>query len=160
MSTTRVKVRPLEGGTSTDNKNGLCNAIYEQGIKFSRIIPTGDTFIVVCLSEDEVDKLIATPTSTELKSKKFEVVIPPHLKAKKTVIVKRLDRDLTVQSVEALSCDIEQRNHWAKVEETVKFPRMPNMLKIRFTDIKMARKATEQGLSIGKYHMSKDNVEL
>ena len=160
MSSKRVKVRPLRGGTSATTKNDLCNTMYEQGIKFSRIIPTGDTLVVVCLNEDEVDKLIATPTTTELRSKQFEVLIPPHLKAKKTVIIKRLDRDLTEQPVDVISRDIEERNLWAKVEETIKFPRMSSMLKVRFTDIKMARKATEQGLSIGKYHMSRDNVEL
>lgn len=56
--------------------------------------------------------------------------------------------------------DTEDKNSWTNVEEVVKFPRMPNMLKIRFTDIKMARKATEIGLCIDHYHLSPDQIEM
>ena len=160
MSTKRVRIRPLRGGDIANVKNELCNAIYEEGIKFSRIIPTGDTLVVVCLSEDEVDRLIASATTTALLNKQFQVIIPPHLKAKKTVIVRRIDKDLTEQHVNVIKEDIEHRNDWAEVEEIVKFPKMPSMLKIRFSDIKMARKATELGISLGKYHLSQDNVEM
>lgn len=160
MSGKRVKVRPLRGGTSIANKNELSALIYNQRIKFSRIIPTGDTFTVVCLAENDVDLLIATPNVTALRQQQYEVIIPPHLKAKKTVIVKRLDRDVTSYPEADLKLDIEQRNAWAKIEEVIKFPNMPNILKLRFTDIKMARKATETGLCIDKFHLSQDQIEM
>ena len=92
MSEKRVRIRPLRGGNSIDNKNELCSLIYDEGVKFSRIIPTGDTFIVVCLSEEHVDKLTATTTINKLKEKSFDVFVPPHLKARKTIIIKGMDR--------------------------------------------------------------------
>lgn len=157
----RVRIRPLSGGTSIGRKNELCGQVYGLGVKFSRIIPTGDTFVVVCLTEEDVDKLIATSAVTTLHNNQFDVIIPPFLKAKKTVIAKRLDRDITTTfSDEELKQDIEERNAWAKVEEVIKFTNMPNMLKVRFTDIKMARKATDNGLCIDKYHLSADQVEM
>ena len=160
MSATRVRIRPLQGGDPTAVKNDLCNAVYDQGIKFSRIIPTGDTYVVVCLNEDEVDKLMTPATTSALLNKQFQVIIPPHLKAKKTVIVKHIDRSVTEQNVDIIKQDLEHRNEWATVEEIVKFPRMPNVLKVRFSDIKMANKATEQGISLGKFHLNKNSVEL
>ena len=156
-----MRIRPLQGGgTTTTAKNELCALIYDEGIKFSRMIPTRDTFTVVCLSEEEVDLLIATNTIEKLRSKQYEVIVPPHLKARKTVVIKRLDRDVTMMSEEALKQDLEMRNCWVKVEEIVKFPNMQNMLKVRFSDIKMARKAVEMGLSIHTYHLNKDQVEM
>ena len=155
-----MRIRPLRGGNAAEIKNELCSTIYNEGIKFSRIIPTGDTLIVVCLSEEQVDKLIATTTVQKLKEKSFEVIIPPHLKARKTVFIRRLDKDLTELPIEILKQDIEHRNNWAMVEEVVKFPNMPSMLKVRFSDIRMARKAIEIGLSIGEYHLSTDSIEM
>ena len=160
MSEKRVRIRPLRGGINTDTKNELCSTIYNEGIKFSRIIPTSDTFVVVCLSEEQVDKLIAETTVNKLKEKAFEVIVPPHLKARKTVFIRRLDKDLTALPTEILKQDIEHRNVWATVEEVVNFPNMPSMLKIRFSDIRMARKAIELGLSIGEYHLNSDNIEM
>ena len=160
MSGKRVRVRPLRGGDLASTKNELCSAIYQEGVKFSRIIPTGDTHVVVCLGEDDVNKMIANETINKLRQKQFEIIVPPHLKAKKTIMVKRIDRDMTALPVEVLKADLEERNEWAIIEEVIKFPTMPNMLKIRFTDIKMARKATEQGISLGEYHLSPANVEM
>ena len=106
MSGRRVRIRPLQGGTTVGKKNDLSSSMYNEGIKFSRIIPTGDTYVVVCLSEEEVDKLIAYSTIEKLKNKQFEVIVPPHLKARKTVIIKQVDRDLTEMTTEEIRVNV------------------------------------------------------
>lgn len=160
MNTRRVRVRPLQGGTGLQRKNDLSTLIYDHGIKFTRIIPTGEVFIVVCLTDNDVDKLNSGTVTDCLKGKQFEVIIPPFMKAKKTVVLKRVDRDITGLSIEDLIADIENRNDWIKIEELNKFPNMPNMLKIRLQDISMAQKATDHGLCVGCYHLSPAQVEM
>lgn len=160
MSTKRIRIRPSQGGTGLTRKNDLATLIYDQGIKFSRIIPTGDVFIVVCLNDNDVDYLTSNNVVDLLAQKQFEVNIPPHLKAKKTVVLKRLDRDSTALPVEVLKDDLENRNPWMTIDELNKFTNMPNMLKIRMRDIKMAHKAVDQGICIGNFHLSPSQVEM
>lgn len=124
------------------------------------MIKINNSFIVVYLNEEDADKLIANNTTTTLKQPKFEIIIPPHLMARKTVITKQIDRDVKKKSEEEIENDIEGKNRWAKVEEVVKFLNMPYLLQIRFTDIKMARKAAEIGFLIDTYHLNSSQVGI
>lgn len=160
MATKRVKVLSLRGGTSPQRNDELCGLICELGIKFSKCLPANnDSFVVVCADELNVDMLISPKTTTALDKKGFQIAIPPQLKAKKTIILKSLDKRINKETEEDLKTDIENKNTWAKVEEVVKFRNIPYMLKIRFTDIKMAKKAQEQGLKISFFSISPHQIE-
>ena len=160
MDNKRVRIRPQSGDVSTNRKSELSAELFRLGVKHSKIIPTKDTFIVICLNEENVDKLICHNSTEVLKSKNFEVNIPPHLRAKKTVVIKGLDTEVNKIAEADLIRDVEYKNEWAKIEEVYKFRNMPHLLKIRFTDIKMAKKATEIGLSIHTYHLRPDQIQI
>lgn len=82
----------------------------------------------------------------ELKKIRFEVVVPPPLRAKNSIIIRRLDQDITSYPTEEITKELEERNICAKVEEVVKMRNISHMLKIRFCDIAMAKKAISSGL--------------
>lgn len=160
MATKRVKVLSLRGGTSTQRNDDLCSLICGLGINFSKCLPTNnDTFVVVCPDEANVDLLISNKTMSTLNKNGFQIAIPPQLKAKKTIVLKSLDKRINKYTEEELKQDIEEKNAWAKVEEVVKFKNIPYMLKIRFQDIKMARKAQEQGLKIKFFSIPSFQIE-
>lgn len=143
----RVKLRSLRGGTTKNRKDELIDLLYAKvKVKFTKILSTTDSFVVICATENDVDKLISCQTVTTLKRHDYEVSIPPHLRAKKSVVLKGLDEDITKHDEEDIKRDIEERNSWANVEEVIKMRNLPHMLKLRFSDIAMAKKATEQGL--------------
>lgn len=83
------------------------------------------------------------PSAECLKKQKFGVIIPPHPKAKKTVIMYRLAEMLQFPLKMEIKHDLEDCNSWMKTVEVIKFKDIPNILKIRFTDIKMARKVAQ-----------------
>lgn len=108
--------------------------------------------MVVCNTGNYVNTMISAKGPDVIKKRKFETVIPPDLKAKKSVILKGRDKDLTHQTEEELKYEMETKNTWAKVEEVIKLKNTPCMLKLRFKDIVIANKAAEQDLSMGYYH--------
>ncbi|KAG7157111.1 hypothetical protein Hamer_G025200, partial [Homarus americanus] len=119
-----------------------------------------NSFIALFLTENDVDLLLSSESTRKLKSAKFEVVVPPQLQARKSIVVKRLDKVITEEASEQqLVSDIEHRTQWAKVEEVVKLPRLPSMLKIRFTEIAMAQKANPGGLCLSYYNVNSSQVE-
>lgn len=128
-------------------------------MKFSRIIEANEAYIVVCLEDDDVDKTISTRVNDELKDTCFDVVVPPPLRAKKSIIVRRLDQEVTSYSIDEIKQDIEERNIWAKTDEVVKMRNISVMLKIRFKDTAMARKAISSGLCLFTYRLSPNQTE-
>lgn len=74
------------------------------------------------------------------------MVVPPPLRARKSIIVRRLDHEITTFTCDEIKLEIEGKNIWAKVDEVVKMKNIAHMLKIRFRDIAMARKAINSGL--------------
>lgn len=160
MNTKRVKIRPLLGGTDNQKRSELSNFIFAQlKVKFTKIVPAGDCFAVVCLDESNVDKLITANSIAALRSHQFEVVLPPHLRARKCVVVRGLDLTLHSWTETEIEADLEQRNDWATVEEVIKMKNIPHMIKIRFADIAMACKANDFGLALHETFLSPAQIE-
>lgn len=160
MTSKRVKIRPLVGGVNKEKKNDLSGIIHEKlKIKYSRIMEAGDSFVVVCLDELNVDLLISANSIATLKRQHYEVVLPPHLRARKCVICRNLDSDLHNWSEERLHEDLENRNEWAKIEQVTKLKNIPHMIKIRFSEIAMANKACDAGLALHSTHLGTNQIE-
>lgn len=113
----------------------------------------------MCLEDNDVDITILAKVMEELKRKAFEVIVPPPLRVKKSVSLRRLDHEIMSYAIEDTKRDIEDRNIWAKAEEVVKLRNIAHMLKIHFRDIAMARKAITSGLCMFAYHLNPSQIE-
>lgn len=91
----RIRIKSLQGGLNPQRKAVLCQKLYDNGIKFSRLTEANEAFICVCLEDDDVDRTISTKLMKDLRSKNFEVIVPPPLRAKKSIIIRRLDHEIT-----------------------------------------------------------------
>lgn len=159
MASKRVRIKSLEGGTTIQRKSLLRGILFSAGVKFSRLIEANDAFIAACLDDDDVDKCISIQVRDKLKDRKFEVIIPPPLRARKSIVIRRLEPEVTSNDEQTILDEIETYNDWAKLEEVVKLRGIPHMLKIRFAEIAMARKAISHGLIMFSYHISPKQIE-
>lgn len=155
----RVRIKSLAGGLTTERKSKLRYTLFEHGVKFSRLIEDNEAYIVVCHSDDDVDLSISTEIINKLKKDNFEVVVPPPLRARKSIIIRRLDHEITAFGNDEIKAEIEDKNIWAKVDEVVKMKNIAHMMKVRFRDIAMARKAIGSGLCLFGYHLSTSQIE-
>lgn len=157
----RVKIRPLHGGLDNEKRKILTNILFDDlKIKFSRIVETGDCYVVVCLDENNVDHLIMTNSITLLRNHNFEVILPPDLRAKKCIVVRSIDTSVQSWDADFMKEDIQNRNSWAEVEEVYKMRGIPHMLKIRFSEISMARKACNEGFAFGRTHIGTTQIQM
>lgn len=161
MSSKRVKIRPQAGGLTQEARKSLSKLLFERmKIKYSRIVEAGDCYAVVCLDEANVDLLIQTNSIKTLKDNGFDLIMPPHLRARKCVIVRGLDSELNTWNEAQLKEDMEIRNEWAKIEEVYRMKNINHMIKIRFQEISMARKACDQGVALHSTHLAPQQIEM
>lgn len=152
-------MKSLAGGLTTERKSKLRYTVYEQGVKFSRLIEASEAYICVCHSDDDVDLISSNEIINKLKRDSFEVVVPPPLRAKKSIIIRRLDHEITSFSNDEIKAEIEDKNIWSKVDEVVKMKNIAHMMKVRVRDIAMARKAINSELCLFGYHLSTSQIE-
>lgn len=161
MTSKRVKIRPLTGGVDNDNREKLSDLLFQRlKLKYSRIMEAGDCFAVVCLNEENVDHLISANSINTLKQFGFDIILPPHLRARKCVIIRGMDKSVHKWTEDQFKLDLESRNEWAKVDSVFKMRNIPHMLKVRFEEIAMARKACNDGLALHTTHLGKTQIEM
>ena len=130
---------------SKDGKNKilLLQILAENHIYATRIPTTFDGFIVLTRTDEDIEKILSKELSIKLKSKSFLPVIPPELKAKRTVIMTRLDDYIYKNTLDVLTEELIANNEWISeddIEEIYKFPRS-NTMKVTFQQMAHAKKA-------------------
>lgn len=159
MASKRLRFKATDGLINSTKKIALRETLFKNGVKISKIIDTKDSLLAICYEEKDVDAALTDNVKLNLTNHNLVPVIPPPLRAKKSVIVRRLDRDVTDNTVDDIAEEIEHGNQWAKVEEIYKFDKIKHMLKIRFTEISMAKKAIDQGFAAFHYFIPPNQIE-
>ena len=139
----RVKIkhpRPQELSTKTKLLEVFTNAV-----RVNRLITVRDGVVVLPTTDQDADNIFAEATLRKLRDHGFEPLLPPELKAQRTVICFRLDDLLAAYTGEEMLQEVERLHGWAKIAEVYKFPRS-NTIKITFRSSDMARKAMDDGL--------------
>lgn len=159
MATKRIRFRITSGSFTPIKRNLIRDTLFNKGVKFSKIVEARDAYIVVCFDEEDVDKTLASEITNKLSDNGLDVVIPPPLRAKKSVVVRRLDKEITQNNAEDIAKEVEKWNPWSKVDEVYKFRNLDHMIKIRFQEIGMARKAENQGICMFSYFINPNQIE-
>ncbi len=114
-------------------------------VRVTRLIPTTDSVVVLTATDKDTDAIFQEDVLQKLFSENFTALLPPDLKAQRTVLCFRLD-DLVYQHEACeMKKEVERVQTWAKLEEIYKFPRS-NTVKFTFRSSEMARRARSEGL--------------
>ena len=95
------------------DRDVVMSVLKKHTIRCSRVIKVGsDTLLLYCNDSQDVDKLFSLECVHDFKLAKCQLIVPPDLKAKKSVIVRKLDLYIYDQDIEALREEIEKENQW------------------------------------------------
>lgn len=73
------------------------------------------------------------------------VLMPPELKAKRSVFVRKVDEVVGKQNAEDIKEEIERQNSWLKVDEVIKIKDYTHVFKLTCEDTHMADRIKQQG---------------
>lgn len=143
---TRVKIRN-PNSKDPNIKQELLEVLSRNEVYISRLIPIADGFVITTSSEADLDQIFNGVTDKILEDKGFQPMIPPELKANRSVIVFGVDSHIYNHELNEIILEIKNKNRWTKneVSEVYKFPNSKT-LKITFTQSKVANKALTTGL--------------
>lgn len=147
----RVKIKhpkPREPAVRTN----LLEILSKHHVYATKIIPLDDSLIVLTSDTNEAEKIFCSRCNDDLQNHRFTPILPPDLKANRTIIVTRLDDYIYNHEEEDIKEELKRQNSWIEsgIVEIFKFPKS-NTMKITYDHHEKAKKSTSQGLLM--YHM-------
>jgi len=100
------------------------------------------------IANDQTIEMMSKECKATFLKHHFEIQDPPEYNAMRTIVIRNVDKQITEFSEEEIKENIENENAWAKIEQVIKIPNAPSILKIRFESTQMAKRALENGLLI------------
>ena len=119
--------------------------VFTNTVGVTRLIPLRDGIVILTATDGDADAVFSDGILQQLRDRGYEPLLPPELKAQRTVLCFRLDELLTGFSADEMHQELERQHDWAKIAEVYKFSRS-NTIKVTFKASEMAKKALNAGL--------------
>ena len=100
---------------------------------------------VLCNSSDALDTLFSSGCISELDAVVRKPILPPDLKVKRSLILRRCDDQILNQREEDIKSEIEKQNDCVKLQEIFKYNSSKN-IKVTFESQHMASQVLTKGL--------------
>ena len=104
-----------------------------------------DHIFVLCNSSDDLDTLFSSGCISELEAVGCKPILPPDLKAKKSLILRQCDDQILNQTEVDIKSEIKKQNDCVKVQEIFKYNSSQN-IKVTFESQHMAAQVLTKGL--------------
>ena len=162
----KVKIKS-NNSKDPNRKEKLLELLSENEIYATGITIAPDGFFIWTGDDSDLDRLFNSVTDRYLENNGFTPIIPPELKAIRSVIIFNVDNHIYNREEVEMIDEIMDKNAYTttKITDLMKIPRT-KMIKITFTKTDIARKATECGLrmfsmSLPPHQIVQDNyIEL
>lgn len=153
----RLKIKS-DNSRDPNRKSVLLELLCNEDIYITKLIPVNDGFIVITIDEDQ-DKIFQEEVKNKLNENSFYTVIPPELKAKRSIIIFKVDPHIYNNSEEEITRELKLHNEWIQegIDAVFKFPNSKT-LKITFTQAILASKAQEHGLKLLQMKIPKHQI--
>ena len=103
-------------------------------------------FNAIVERQEDTDVILSAKGIELLKTLNLSVRIPPQVRAKRSLFLRRIDAFVGSHSPEEIKEELEAQNPWLKVREVFKIKDYTHVLKVECKELQMADKALEQGL--------------
>lgn len=143
----RVKIK--HPSPDQDTKLALLRTLSENNVFATKVSATRDGFLVITSLDAEIDIIFNPPCHDALTSQNLTPILPPELKAKRTILLFRVDNYIKQHTQAEIKEEIQRINDFTEgaVDDVYKFP-SNNIIKIQFKKTSVAQKALNTGLKL------------
>ena len=147
----RVKIKHPNSTPKT--KQQLLQILSINLVYATKIVTLNDGFIIITSTDEDLDKIFQKKAYQELIEEGFAPVLPPEIRAKRTVIIFNVEEEIKGNTENDIKEELINKNKWITdgIDNIYKFPKN-NIMKICFNNTASATKALEKGLLA--FHMS------
>ncbi len=155
----RIKIKSSDS-KDPRKKSGLLAILSNNDIYVTKLIPVSDGYVIITSNDEDLDKVFQQKTTSELNENDFYPLIPPELRAKRSVIVFNVDPHIFNNEEQEIQDELQEHNEWVKnnLSSIYKFPNSKT-LKITFSQAATALKALDTGLKMFQMSIPKHRIQ-
>ena len=153
----KIKIKP-KAGPSASARVSLLSLLQNLEIDVTRYIDLPDGYVAMPEDETNLKKILEGTTISSLDKAGFSVIIPLDMKAKLTLVMKKMDNSVMNATPEQIKQSIELKNPTVKVSQIYKIDKI-NMIKVQFQDHTTADKIKANGIKFMNLSVTKDMIE-
>ena len=148
----RVKIKTASS-KDPRKQQSLLEVLSKNDIFITKLIPLSDGYAVITNNEDDLDRIFNPITLDDLIKKDLHPLIPPELKANRSIIITNVDNYIYNNTEDQIKEEIHDKNPWATggIDSVFRFPNS-KIIKITFTQATLAKKSQATGIRC--FHMS------
>ena len=155
-SMNKVRIKSLPGKRPERDK--LLHSLTSFNIKCFKLVELkSDIFQVWCNTDSDVDLLFSEACVKELKKIHCEPQLPPEVRAKRTVMLRRIDDIIMSKEERDIIAELQEKNDWLRIADIFVFPNTPTV-KLVFTTNEMAVKALSNGVKLFNLSIPPSNI--
>jgi len=153
----RISIACQQG--SVPGKADLLRNLSEHDVGISGIKVEASSCLVYCNSDKDVDNLFSPECIASLSSLRCKPVLPPQLRAKRTVLLHRVDEVIYENDPQVILQEIVRCNPELIVDDVYKFVGR-KILKVTFSMQQMASRCMERGIRMFHLVVSPNSISL
>ncbi len=146
---TKVKIKH-PNPASAETKSALLRILGRHDVYVNRAIPVRDGLLAILTEARDSDNLFKQTTLADLSNEHFIPVLPPEIKASRTVLLFGVDSHILQHSPQEIKDELQRINDFTNnnIDAVIKFPNNIPMLKVTFLETPPALKCLETGLKL------------
>jgi len=157
---TRIKVKVISPTIEPPSRLVLLRTVSDCGVKVSTALTgSNGSFNIDCSEDCDVDKLFSHDCLRALKTINCAPILPPHVRARRTVLLRRLDPSICEHSADEIKSELLRANSNYEIVDLFKFPD-GKIIKVTFANQNMAQNSIERGLIMFQLSVPPRNISL
>ena len=154
MSPMKIRIKSDTHSVVENLHKTLCKS----KVKYSRIILRGMIYDVYCNDYCDADNIFSDTCIASLENFSFFPIMPPELKSKRCVIIKRLDSFIFDHTEDQILEELNSKNNALEAVSLMKFPNS-RTIKVNYKNQKMVDNCMEKGVKLFFYHVSPSDIK-
>lgn len=154
---TKIKIT-TPGGPTPQKRDLLQQILFDSDIRLLRLINAHDGYYTILQNNEQAERLFTDTVKDRLSSHGFTPLLPLEMRARLTLVLKRLDKQVVSEDADTIKKEISAAVPSCKVED-IYIMKEKYILKVRFSNHQTANDIKEKGIYLFRLFIAPWQIE-
>ncbi|XP_076038878.1 uncharacterized protein LOC143024049 [Oratosquilla oratoria] len=141
----RINFRENRPNAGPGKRSVIWKLLTKHEISIQKLHTNGAQHTAIA-DDRTIEELTKKQIKNSFATEGLDIIDPPELNAKRTLIVRQVDEHIHNEDTEAIKMELERNNQYMKITSIIKLPNTRTIIKIKMENSTMVKKSLETGI--------------